>query len=228
LINIYKSMKVTFFLFITLVAFSSCGYRSLHWKFPVEVSDRKFLDSTQCSMQVMQDSAVVICPSTATEVRTMVSNKSAKLKGVFMFSSDCGGFYESFAKAKGGFDSIPNFEYDVIFNDDFVRIIEAKRIMKVVGISGKFYIADERVYGRFLDERVKFKKMIGELGLTVQDIRRTMQGEIPSEVYDNFKEKYAYLTGTLYYLMDENGKTISLTYNLDPEDVISILKAMKK
>jgi hypothetical protein len=207
-----------------MILIISCGYRSLLNPVEISLNDRVFLDLAQCGQMDPLDTNFIICSTVISESVERLKAHKTKLKGIFIFSSGCHGFQETFKSRKAALDSISELSYEIIFNDDFTIIPRIKANLNNKDWRGQFWIADENYYGKFVDIRAKNKKMMEELGFSQSDIRINPNGKKPEDELKKFDSDYAYLTGTLYCFLDKSGKAVSLSYSANADEVRKLLK----
>ncbi len=199
----------------------SCGYKKLHWEEKVLPENFLAADSTYCNQMTLPYS---ICPSTVQNILDGISLDASRYKGVFVFAGYCEAF-DKFTKLKSSFDSVPNFEYSVMLNEDYMHIVKDvyKQKFSNLKLNGDYFITDENYYGTFVDQRVKIKQMLDDYGFSQDSIRVTLFGKTVAEAYPKFNPKYLYLSGGMYFIFDSNNKMISASYSASPADLSKYL-----
>jgi len=214
------NMKYIFLIGFLVVVLNSCSWKHLHKSRPVNLEDGLMFDTVFCNPY--QKYTFKCCPSTLTMLRQESLKNGNKIHGIFVFASSCNGF-DSFLAKKNKFDSLSNFAYDIIFNDDYVELKMRKERLENIGLTERTYIADENYYGKFVDQRVKIKLMMEEAKMQTEQIRISPFTGTPQEEGIKMNPKYNYLAGAFYFLFDESGKTITATYTLTPDDIVRLL-----
>jgi len=147
----------------------------------------------------------------------MNEGQEGSWKGIFIFASYCHGFASTFLDNQSGFDSIAGFKYEVIFNDDYNQLPEARRRFKEWGFAQKAYVLDEAYYGRFGDRRVKNKRVLEDFKMTSQDLTVMLDGEFVKD--QSWSNDYDYMIGALYIIADPRGKATAVTYSATPQQI---------
>lgn len=211
---------------ISLLAFTvtlvSCGYKKLHWQEKVLSENHIVFDTIYCHQKASLPYR--ICPSNIQNILSSIRMDSIGNRGVFVFAGYCEAF-DVFMKSKPSFDSIPNFKYRVMLNEDYMHIVKDvyKQKFSNLKLNGDYFITDENYYGTFIDQRVKIKQMLDDYGFSHDSIRVTLFGKQVVEAYPKFNSKYLYLSGGMYFIFDSSNKMISASYSASPADLTKYL-----
>lgn len=216
-------MKIINAISIAFLSFgASCGYKKLHWEEKVLPENFAVFDTMYCHQ--LTALPYRICPSNVQNILQGMSIDSSGYKGVFVFAGYCEAL-NTFMDAKSNFDSIPNFEYSILMDEDYMHIVKDvyKQKFSNLKLNGDYFITDENYYGTFIDQRVKIKQMLDDYGFSQDSIRVTLFGKTVAEAYPKFNPKYLYLSGGMYFIFDSNNKMISASYSASPADLSKYL-----